>query len=244
MTMRINEIIDTEFTEKGRKREFDYDELKKQEYKSVEKAKEGEPGADQGWYSRGYQNPRDPHEFVKTTHLPSILQVDAYYLYIRMLAKLQKQGYHNPYFPVVYQVRVSRDPNGNERPRYRIENLQSPAAYSVEALYGIVEKILMRPDAVVKFRDLSEKTKHSLWADMANVLEDYIINDDFSNIKDKKLIKALQIINQIRETNTRFSPDIHGGNIMIRGTPYGPQLVLMDPISDGGQSIVGKHQIK
>ena len=115
--MKIIEIVDTEFTDVERKRPYDSYELQKQEKRMARRV--GSAANPTGWYSGGYTNPRDPHEYVKTTHKPSHLHDDAYYLYVSAVAQLQKKKYYNPYFPVVYQVRIASDPRGLDRPRYR-----------------------------------------------------------------------------------------------------------------------------
>ncbi|CAB4133417.1 hypothetical protein UFOVP257_182 [uncultured Caudovirales phage] len=237
--MRINEIVDTEFMDVERKRPYDSIELFKQEKRAARRMGAAAHGGS-GWYSRGYQNPRDPHEFVKTTHKPSILYNDAYFHYVSTISNLQRKNYRNPYFPVVYQVKISMDSHGNERPRYRMETLQDPKQYPIEAIMGMMENMFIDPSTVFGDMEITEKNKGQIWIELAHRLDYCILNvnsTSMRNIKDRNLKAALVIIHNILKKYDIFEPDIHGNNIMVRGTPYGPQLVLMDPISDNGESI-------
>jgi hypothetical protein len=244
--MRIDEIVDTEFKDVERKTPYNTAILQKQERRT---ARRGSASAPSGWYSGGYQNPRDPHEYVKTTHKPSYLHDDAYYLYVSAIAHLQKKNYRNPYFPVVYQVKVTSDPRGMDRPRYRIETLQSFENYPVESIMGMIDRMFINPEYVIsrKVEYTNEKNKGVLWRDMADYLDKIVMGahdaEMLSNVKDPLLKQALSVINKILLKRESFEPDIHHNNIMIRGTPVGPQLVLMDPISDGGASIVPDDDI-
>jgi hypothetical protein len=236
--MRINEIVDTEFMDVERKRPYNSAELAKQEKQAARRG--SAMGGNAGWYSRGYQNPRDPHEFVKTTHMPSVLYNDAYFHYVSTISNLQRKNYRNPYFPVVYQVKISMDSHGNERPRYRIETLQNVETYPIESIVGMIDRMFIDPSIVIEKREVSENNKRDIWRAISFQLDDCIGNvrsEAMQNIKDRNLKSALVIIHNVMKKSDFFEPDIHGGNIMIRGTPYGPQLVLMDPISDNGNSI-------
>jgi hypothetical protein len=243
--MRINEIVDTEFKDVERKTPYDSYALLKQERRA---ARRGSPSKPTGWYSGGYQNPRDPHEYVKTTHKPSYLHDDAYYLYVTAISHLQKKNYRNPYFPVVYQVRVTSDPRGMDRPRYRIETLQNPANYPVEAIEGMVERMFVDPSIVLKSVRGSNPQRQvgDVWRSISALLDDCLGESNaeaLAKIKDPLLQQALAVIHKILQKRATFEPDIHANNIMIRGTPVGPQLVLMDPISDAGASIVPDDDI-
>lgn len=242
--MKITEIVDTEFKDVERQRPYDSYELQKQEKRM---ARRGKASAPSGWYSGGYTNPRDPHEYVKTTHKPSHLHDDAYYLYVAAISHLQQKKYYNPYFPIVYQVRVASDPRGLDRPRYRLEKLQNPENYPVEAMVGMVEALFVDPSKIITSKtEVSEKNKMTIWRNIAAQLDDCLHGNNaeaMSNIKDPVLKQALTVIHKLLQKRGTFEPDLHGNNIMVRGTPYGPQLVLMDPISDAGASIVSDDDI-
>ena len=65
-----------------------------------------------------------------------------------------------------------------------------------------------------------------------------------SNIQDLELADALQQIHDLYKEHPSWDVDLHSGNIKIRGTAQGPQLVLMDPLSDAFESIPTGQEIK
>ena len=72
--------------------------------------------------------------------------------------------------------------------------------------------------------------RHSLSIEMAYSLKDAVRENNYDNIKDSKLIEALKLIQNIKESHSDFAYDIRAPNIMIRRTPVGNQLVLTDPL--------------
>jgi hypothetical protein len=139
--MLILEIIQeydvTDIRVRRRKPNFDYDTMQDRS----ERDPDPDKGVQPGWYSSGQTNPRDPHEFVKRPHLTSLMDKDAYFVYVKEINSLRKVGYSNPFFPQVYNVDITQDPKGNQRPRYRIEKLQSGDSYPKEALEGMYERL-------------------------------------------------------------------------------------------------------
>jgi hypothetical protein len=59
-----------------------------------------------------------------------------------------------------------------------------------------------------------------------------------NSIKDSQLIEAINIIRYLQKTG--YGEDLHAGNVMVRRTKYGPQLVLTDPLSFGSQTKMDK----
>lgn len=234
--MRILEIIQeydvTDVRVRRRKPNFDYDTMQDR----AERDQDADTDVQQGWYSGGQTNPRDPHEFVKKPHLTTLLDKDAYYRYVKEIANLKKVGYHNPFFPQVYNVDITQDPKGNQRPRYRIEKLQSGDSYPPEALEGMYERLFN--DDISK-KDVSSYRNPSLdiWQEIAHEVNKAVERSNYTNIKDDQLREALMLIDKIITENPTWNIDLHRNNIRIRGSSKGPQLVLMDPISDGGESI-------
>ena len=196
---------------------------------------------DQGWYSGGRTNPRDPHEFVKKPHLTTKLDKDAYYKYVEEINKLKQKGYTNPFFPQVYNVDITQDPRGNQRPRYRIEKLQQGENFSDEALLGMYERLFNND---IKIETGWSSTTEAIWYAIASEVNKAAAWDDYANIKDKKLKQALMLIADIVRDHPDWNVDLHQGNIRVRGSSLGPHLVLMDPISDGGNSIPDEDDVR
>ena len=233
--MKIHEILEYDETDvriRRRKPSFDYDSMKDRQEREYDKGQ----GQGHGWYSGGQTNPRDPHEFIKKPHLTTLLDQDAYYRYVQEIKKLKREGYHNPFFPQVYNVDITQDPKGNQRPRYRIEKLQPGERYPEEALIGLYER-LFKKEFDMKTIDSYSNKPWAIWSEIADQCNRAVERSNYTNIKDDQLEEALLLIDRIVQENPEWNVDLHVNNIRIRGSSQGPQLVLMDPISDGGKSI-------
>lgn len=195
-----------------------------------------------GWYSGGQTNPRDPHEFVKKPHLTTLMDEDAYYTYIREIRDLKREGYHNPFFPQVYNIDITQDPKGNQRPRYRIEKLQKGEDYSFEALIGLYERLFNDEFDQRNLEGTTNKS-YAVWREIARQVDRAVEQSNYKNIRDDELREALMLISKIIDEHNHWNVDLHVNNIRVRGSSIGPQLVLMDPISDGGYSIPGPKDI-
>ncbi len=262
--MRILEIIQeydaTDQRIRYRKQNYDYTSLKRaqnrkdpnfdpdwadataSELPSKQADKNVKGGDGPGWYSGGQTNPRDPHEFVKKPHLTTLMDEDAYYTYIMEIRDLKRQGYHNSFFPQVYNIDITQDPKGNQRPRYRIEKLQKGEDFSFEALVGLYERLFMNEVNINAYEKFSNP-EFTIWSDMARELTRAVERSNYTNIRDDELKEALMLISKIVDEHDNWNVDLHANNIRVRGSRTGPQLVLMDPISDGGYSIPGAKDI-
>ena len=244
--MRILEIITKEYDAtdqkiKYRKQDYDFDALKdKQERDSDQDLNKG---IQPGWYSGGQTNPRDPHEFIKKPHLTAKLDKDAYYKYVMEIRELKQQGYHNPFFPQVYNIDITQDSKGNQRPRYRIEKLQQGDGFPVRTLVGMYERLFNDEFDSNNLDNLSNKSK-VIWNMIAQECNRAVLLGNYKNIRDDELKEALMLIDKIIQENPDWNVDLHQNNIRVRGSSVGPQLVLMDPISDGGASIPDYDEIK
>lgn len=189
-----------------------------------------------GYYSQGRPSRSDPFVFNKETHLPSNLQNDAYYQYI-MASK--EYAPSNPYFPRVYGITYKKDPNGLIKPRYAIEKFIPLSALTPEELSVLVDRIFITPNML---SDINNKNLASSIGFFIKRIRFNAMHGDVRarNIKDKKLLQAFQLIDGLIASNGNFAYDLHENNFMVRRTPVGPQLVLMDPIDDSGASIVGE----
>jgi hypothetical protein len=241
--MLILEIIQeydvTDIRVRRRKPNFDYDTMQDRS----ERDPDPDKGVQPGWYSSGQTNPRDPHEFVKRPHLTSLMDKDAYFVYVKEINSLRKVGYSNPFFPQVYNVDITQDPKGNQRPRYRIEKLQSGDSYPKEALEGMYERLFNDDISKKDFSNYSNP-EYAVWQEIAYEVNRAVERSNYTNIRDDQLRETLMLIDKIITENPEWNIDLHANNIRIRGSSTGPQLVLMDPISDGGASIPDYDDIR
>ena len=185
---------------------------------------------DTGAYAVGTTDPRDPHMFRKKMRQPSKLDVDAYYQYIKYIEPYSDS---NPFFPKVYGVDVKRDPNGLEKPSYRIEKLVDIDQADQRMDYQLEDAL--------KDRYLVNNAAGSIVSIIRNAISGSF---NLKNIKDGKLVQAIQLIQKFLDDHPKFELDLHRGNVMIRFTSVGPQLVITDPVQDRGASIVGYNVFK
>ena len=243
--MKIQEIIQeydaTDQQIRYRKPNFDYDTLQNKGERDSDQALN--KGVQPGWYSGGQTNPRDPHEFIKKPHLTAKLDKDAYYKYVMEIRELKQQGYHNPFFPQVYNIDITQDPKGNQRPRYRIEKLQQGDSFPARTLIGLYERLFNDEFDQRNLEGVSNRS-YAVWREIANQVNRSVERSNYTNIRDDQLMEALVLIDRIVQENPDWNVDLHVNNIRVRGSSVGPQLVLMDPISDGGASIPDYDDIK
>lgn len=183
-----------------------------------------------GAYATGTPDPTDPFMYRKKLRQPSNLEMDAYYQYIKFIQPFMDE---NPFFPKVYNIDIKKDPKGLLKPSYKIEKLM-PIRDAENEMEGDLENAL----ANKYLHDPDE------WS-VLTVITKAITNDSYlEKIKDEKLIEAIQLIRYFFEANPQFVEDLHLGNMMVRFTSVGPQLVFTDPAHDRGESIVGYNVFK
>lgn len=169
----------------------------------------------------------DDAEYSKTNYFPSELQDDAYYAYIQAVKPLMGG---NPYVPEIYKIVKIRDTNGQIIPRYEMRayepwrNFKKPELVSILAKISPVEVESMDP----------EYTLNDIWYIITGLVHNAARTD--KETEDPDLNQVLEIIRNVVASNPAFDYDMHGSNFLIRRTPYGPQLVITDPVQDGGFS--------
>lgn len=218
--MRLIEIIDTKSNTIQLNKPFDMKKIDADYLKHMDS-----PTA--GTYARGEEIKDDPHLYKKQSHYPSNLELDAYYSYVQHIKPLIGG---NPFFPRVYVVNLKKDLNGKVIPSYNIEKLSTPDNFSTEALIAMCKTLFHNVPDLYDVDDIQE-----FYADQ---IGDALQSENYSNIKNTKLKQALELIVKIKNSTDGFSYDTSLNNFMFRGTPYGPQLVLTDPLYDFAQSII------
>ncbi len=174
-------------------------------------------GNQEGAYSAVYPAASDPTQVTKSNLYPVNLEHDAYFNYVRTMAKLAAE---NPFFPRIYNINVKRDSTGDYHVRYQMERLRPLNMLPPEVLHGMLVGLF---DTSPSAFDSGRK--------IAALLNRAVEENDLSHIKDDQLAKAVELISRLSD-QYRYSPDIHIDNIMVRVTSVGPQLVITDPLSD------------
>lgn len=168
--------------------------------------------------------------------------LDGYYAYINRLMSLKDQN-DNPYLPQVYNANVVKPKRGAPYFELDMEKLSKWQDLDEDELLMIFSKALdVQLNSVEEFRQLVGRKSipfkdiiiEELLRYMTKTLSDPNYKDIKGNsIKDPQLIEAINIIRYLEKTG--YGEDLHAGNIMVRRTKYGPQLVFTDPLSFGSQ---------
>ncbi len=239
--MKVIDIIeqyDTVRKEKQRNTAFNYDYLNRLGTSKGADSK----GRGQGWYSRGVPHPTDPHTFIKSTKLTSKLRDDAFHKYIEMVVSLRRKGIENSYFPTVYEIKITKDPNDSTRPSYHLQALNQYRDYEPEVLAGLAGRLFKNFEQHQEKDSDLRKHSYSIWSYICNECRSAVEYGEYGNIQDEELAAALRYIRALQKKN-RYDVDMHSGNFLLRGSSTGPQLVISDPVSDGGRSIPTSSEV-
>ena len=200
-----------------------------------------------GMYSNAYHNPqKTPHDVRKISKGHNRREVDGFYFY--MLALEKHSDNTNPYFPRFRGIKIYTDKHENSEGGISTEDY---ITYSVQMeklthlrdlsnsekrsiLFRLFGDRQHRDPAAEQFinKQLSGSTpygykilgiiRNSVSGWKGNELLKLIVDEDFKNA-----IKFLQKVHKDYE----IGYDLHDNNVMIRRTPYGPQIVFLDPFS-------------
>lgn len=174
---------------------------------------------DQGAFAYKRNLKDNPHEIEKISRSSIAVISDKYWQYVDYLLKHDLMD--NPYFPNIYNVEDNYKSNkdGALQARARIEKLDhfnslnsKEAQYLAEKIFGINAA----SNDIYTYKNL-----YVIFAE-ATFLPDEI------EILDENFIEAKKYLHRFaREYYATF--DLSINNIMVRRTPYGPQLVFSDP---------------
>lgn len=225
LIMRIVELITTKNIKAKIKKPYDLDRMR-DEYRSSSSAY----GQGKAISKSGIQGA----EYSKTNYFPSELQDDAYYAYIEAVKPLMGS---NPYVPEIYKIIHITDSNGKVVPRYEMRTYKPYDKFNKRDLISILSKI-SKEEA-----DKAESQEDYDTFDIWNIITGFVRNSTQNDREtdDTDLNEVLEIIRNVVASNPAFEYDMHRGNFMIRRTPYGPQLVITDPVQDGGHSIAASR---
>lgn len=214
--MKIRDLLEAEFQTNYQKFKSDnsYD-VDAQRYRYRNRPFDPLSHLKSGAYGKIYRNKDDPHQIIKVPHVAA--ESDAYYSFIEYVTKtgIAKS---NPHFPRVYDIKSWTDAYDRFKYKIKMETLKHYREIDDE----ISESMLHR------YCDLSDTDDP--FGTLADTIKTAIKFNDYSTIKDKKLIEACEFVSTFLSINKKYVLDIHGGNLMIRLSPY-PQLVFVDPVA-------------
>lgn len=178
-------------------------------------------------------NKRDPHTVIRHNSNVMHPSIDSSNGYYNWLAK-SKAFNENPFFPRIYEKVTISDKSGRKLIKYEIEKLSSIEILDIAAVRGMTNNLF---DQTTITRILRFAAARKWWSDiddeeraliiLLNCLEDVFFGNPSSN---ENLNDAMKTIRELSEQNPVTGSDLHRGNVMVRLTPHGPQLVLTDPI--------------
>jgi hypothetical protein len=153
------------------------------------------------------------------------------YKYLKEITKEFNSG--NPHFPKIYSVKFFESPDNYpfnyDKPIYgvikmeRLHSIKDSDEYTIEAAIR---------NTGIKFATESKYSEYMPFLiKISDYVEGYMDSSFIKEINDSnpKFAKALIIIRKLIK-KYRFKTDLHQGNIMIRLTSVGPQLVISDPL--------------
>lgn len=164
------------------------------------------------------------HTGSAMTGLPARkVEQDGWLAYMRAVHTAQQSGVRNPYFPVMDDLRIRKDPNGVLS---YTANLHKLIPFKAEKIAS--NTLLMKSTYERMF---GEECPSKDWAD---ILDSITANLQLSrSLSDPNLKNAMNMIGSIIDSSGENSlmKDIHAGNVMWRITGTMPQLVIVDPIA-------------
>lgn len=191
-----------------------------------------------GAFGSAIQNQSSP-TVMKVSRGTNNLDNDGYYQYVSRLGKHDAMA-SNPYFPKIYKIKVfansGEQPADNQHKRMKyfyfveMERLDPLSKSSEEEILYFYEKIAGRRPSERAIAQL-HRDKNLFVNDYLNEVIGHLAQRVPANVDDPLMRQALLFIkNIIRDGHGRF--DLHYGNIMVRRTSVGPQLVFSDPMAD------------
>lgn len=198
-----------------------------------------------GMYASVKRNNKLPHEVTKVTHMPSALEKDGYYQYVMAIQSHMKD---NPFLPRIHIIDIKRSAKGLTKPSYRMEKLWPYKVLDVDSLQAIGSKCFSNFGDLNKLLNglsilsSEDAKKDAVWKKICQLVYQLVTHQELDNVGDinPQLLQAADIINMVIAKDSSFHNDMHYNNFMVRLTSTGPQLVITDPIGDGGSSIIGR----
>lgn len=200
----------------------------KMNFKGDWRQKKGELG--RGLFSKVVPDKNDPHMVQKRTTSPMgpdhPVKADGFEQYVRML--VDNDFMDNIHFPKVYKANTTTDNTDTHRSTYTIERLADISTISEEEFQALAERCLSRP--VYDVKGLADRIGTACESEYGRK----------TYIKMETLYEACELIEAMDKVSD-FRLDLHEGNLMVRRTPHGLQLVISDPFGMVKNSAISKY---
>lgn len=219
--MRIENLLEDLITPKITKKQTDTSRFKDARDRGVR-----DDYTDRGVKTAGYYgkvvSTGDPHTVNKRNFVASDKDNDGYLTYIRAIVD-NKLYETNPYAPRVYDIKTIEDSRGMLKFDIKLETLHPLDNIEHDILWMLMDKIVDR--SIAQTYDRYSSPRITIGVVLRELCKGKL------KTTDRHLNEICELIRNVIKNNPNLELDMHGGNIMVRMSPY-PQLVITDPISD------------
>lgn len=180
-------------------------------------------------------NKRDPHTVIRHNSNVDNPSIDSSHGYYGWLVNTKAYN-ENPYYPRVYEKSTITDKSGKKLIKYEIEKLSPIETLDLTMIRALTHKLF---DDITINKILRRRVSSTInpWHDIDDDERALLILFDGleevyygAKSRDVYLNAAMQQAKELSDLNYASGSDLHRGNVMVRFTPHGPQLVLVDPI--------------
>ena len=187
-----------------------------------------------GAFSTAYQDKDNPHDVMKGSKQQVV--PDGYQIFFTALEE-NPEMQSNPYFPRFRNIsRYASKDHRSSSYMVKVETLEPLQKLTKKELSALLRRILDE-DGIKQVMDRMKDLESYSWFTAypyhyVTQLAEIMVNHPkkFSkHVIDKDFLEAIQFIIQVA-TDWEYHTDLHEGNIMLRRTPYGVQLVFNDPL--------------
>ena len=186
-----------------------------------------------GSYAAAYSNPkRTPQDVRKVSDPQFESNIDGFYFYMQALKDHPDNT--NPYFPRIREMKVYTDPE-KEKLTYSVqmERLDDMRKLKHKTSFESILRRLYGDNMDNAKQFLDGMSNHPYGEPLLSIVIAAVkqeMNPLYELIVDKNFLRATKFIKQTSE-KMHLGLDLHDENIMVRHSPYGPQLVFTDPLS-------------
>ena len=169
------------------------------------------------------QHARDPNKVIKTSEIyHENPEKDEYVQFIKLILDHQD----NPFFPRIHKAKLVYN---NRTDTYElVAVMEKLVSLRNEKIRDVAEHLFNQMDIKVEDAVVHERDKEDFrW-----------LFDWFKDPENRKKIvqhsknpQFKQAMKLLEPYIQKYGQDLHGGNIMVRLTGHGPQLVIIDPFS-------------
>jgi hypothetical protein len=166
------------------------------------------------------------------------LMKDAYFNYLMEIAKGSMKW--NPYLPKVYSIKFHESSDGLIAFELELERLHDFDELNSKEVMAIGSRMYGEKEfeeaakKSVKFKETDRAKKEAVRSLLLGAIHENVHGRKLRGLKpkDSRLRQATRLIGRVNRSHGSFFLDMHSGNVMIRRTPVGAQLVITDPLAD------------